>query len=172
MAERHHKKKKDNPTLTPRASNPISRPLPVEPETRVTVTEQLISQEYSGDVPPPAFARDYEEVMDGATDRMFKMAEKALEMQAIQQAHVNLMEAKVVEANITIAKEETEISGRGQILIFLVVLAFISAATVLLALGMDVGGFTVLAGALAPIIALLLYRKDQPQKNDGGKNQK
>lgn len=61
------------------------------PQLRAILISRSQTQITSGGIPPPAMLREYEEILPGASDRMFKLAEN-------QQSHRISLEAMAIPA--------------------------------------------------------------------------
>lgn len=96
---------------------------------------------FTGPLPPPVVLEGYEAVVPGSAERIMAMAEK-------EQDHRHSREDEIVR-----------IFSRGQWLAFVLGVLALGSATLLLALGRDIGGFTTLLFAVAAIVGAFLLRR-------------
>jgi len=118
----------------------------------VGVIERSIS--YSGPLPPPHILREFEEILPGAADRCFKMAER-------EQNHLHAIQNKLADADI--ATQSSALTS-----VFILAAITLVGGIVLIALGRDIAGFAFIATVLAAIGAV--YWRRQMDKAKSAKN--
>ena len=139
---------------------PGANPAPTVSPQSIQVTQQS----FHGPVPPPQILDHYEAILPGATERIFRMAEKA-------QDHRQSLESRATNANIdaqarnlSIAKDKSDnenwCNTLGLLSGFIAALACIAGA---IYLGMN--EHQGLAGALigVPLIGLVKVFRDKPK---------
>lgn len=137
-----------------------SRPSNAEPQESVVVTEraraaeQLITmtvrqqmQRFTGPMPPPVMAREYEDILPGFTERQLRIYEQDRE----------------AERN-SLAAEDTRLA-RGQNFALTAALAVIAFGALVALLGHPVVAGTVVGGEVVALVSAFLYRehKRRPQ---------
>lgn len=116
----------------------------------------LVSQSFSGPLPPPEILGRYEEVVPGSAERIIKMAEG-------QFSHRTELERKVIDSDIQITKN-------GQRFGFLIALAGLIVAAVVSIYGKQWAGSVIGGGTLATLVGVFVYgsrarNKERDQKN-------
>lgn len=118
---------------------------------QATKQEALLYQEHAGPLPAPWALREYEEIQEGAADRIISMAEE-------QQAHVHSMEKKALAQGSFMART-------GQILAFLVVTCGLAAGTYLLANDKSLLGAAVTIAPFVGLASLFVWRRQIDRGN-------
>lgn len=103
-------------TRTPEAILLDMIPEPKKEEAMSIIKAMVVSESFSGPIPPPSILKQYEDMQPGAADRILKMAEK-------QADHRMELEKKAIGGQV-------EQNGRGQIFGLIIVILFIIAAFV------------------------------------------
>jgi uncharacterized membrane protein len=117
---------------------------PSESQLRAAAMSMAFSAEmYSGPIPPPSIMAEWEKVIPGSADRILKMAEK-------QSAHRIAMEQKVVDGDM-------RRSDRGLIFGFIIALVMIIGGFIIIGLGHDWAGATIITTSLAGVAGLFVY---------------
>lgn len=116
------------------------------------------TEAFSGPLPHPSDFEKYEAILPGAADRIIKMAEK-------EQDFRHAIEKQESESFI-------KLFGRGQIFAFTLAITGILSGALLLAIGKDIGGFTILIASLGSIIGKYLFEtKDKDSDRTESKQQ-
>ncbi len=124
------------------ADNSTDAPEVVEPPLNMQTMLQIQASSFSGPLPPPQILERYEEVLKGAADRIFVMAEA-------QSEHRQRLEAKVVDGNV-------EAQRRGPIIGGVLVLAALVVAIVAILNDYPFFGFAAFFTAFAAVLAVTL----------------
>lgn len=103
------------------------------------------AQLYSGPLPPPRVLEEYERIMSGATDRIFKVFEA-------QSEHRHKMESAVISSNIELAR-------RGQNYALFISFVVISFGFALIFFGKDLAGLVSIVTPLASLAAVFITSK-------------
>lgn len=122
---------------------------------------QLKVSQYTGPFPAPEILSDYEEVLPGAAERLFKLVES-------EQEHRHQMQKAQIEAQIQDQKDIREIEKRGQIF-GLVIAAIVMGVVTVTALNdkqftasvLGVGGLT----SLVSVFVLGKRRREQEESD-------
>ena len=101
----------------------------------------VVSERFKGPTPHPAVLHQYEQVLPGSADRVFTMAEKALDHQ------------------IAMERDESRRATLGLKLAALIALAVLASAVVLVTLGQTSWGVGVIVGETGVLTALFLGGK-------------
>lgn len=122
-------------------------------EEVISITRSMIRKEhFSGPLPPPKIIKDYDEILPGAAERIFALAESET-----RQRH-NL-ENKIVSSG-------TRDSTLGVIFAFIIGLVGIGGGVYVITLGYELSG-TVLSGAsLASIVGSFIYGTRNGKKSE------
>lgn len=114
----------------------------------------LVSEAFSGPIPPPAVLKEYDVICPGAADRILAQAEQQVE-------HRQALERMSLEAQIVDAKASRLERRFGQILGALVAIAGMGFGATVMVLGGSVGaiiGGTLMGGApLAGVVTAFIY---------------
>lgn len=101
-------------------SNPPSAP---EQNSKSDEESRIeLFQSFSGPLPPPAVLRQYEEICPGCADRLIKAFEA-------EGSHRREIETRMVDSNIESARSQFREARLGQILAFLISVAFLIAGS-------------------------------------------
>lgn len=130
--------------------------LPEQQDATGTTTSRelrvaLEARSFSGPLPPPELLAQYNQVLPGAAERIFAMAEA-------QQSHRHSMEKTIVAANIAAQK-------LGALLGFFLVLIVASCGVYLIASGKPVGGLAAIVTALSSLVAVFIYGKLEQRRD-------
>ncbi len=119
---------------------PVSKK-PIKPAatSRMLGVRATYAEHFSGPLPPPDLMDRYERILPGASERIFKMAEK-------EQEHQHALE-----------KTLPEIAKRGQLFGFMLGLSGIVGGVVLVAMGMSIAGFGVFLLSLGSLLGVYMY---------------
>ena len=101
-----------------------------------------------GPLPPPAFLRSFEEILPGAAERVFTMAEK-------QQSHRHAVEGR----ETGLRESELALLFRGQWMGFAFGMLALIGAVILVILGRSVEGLTAMLLPVATIIGIFTMAK-------------
>lgn len=115
-------------------------------------SHQILHQEFSGPLPPPAALENYEKILPGAAERIIILAEG-------EASHRRDIEKMTRKAEIRLAKGEHYQIYFGQFCAFIVTLAFVAGAVFLLHNDKQVSGTLLASGAAAIIVLAFLKRK-------------
>jgi len=111
----------------------------------------ITAQQFSGPIPPPELLRKYEELVQGAADRIISMAEK-------QSNHRQILESQVINSNI--GNERL-----GMILGFLICVLAISGGIYAVVQGKNATGIAAIVTPLVALVAVFIYGKSEQKKN-------
>lgn len=142
------------PNNPQRSSKTRTDPQALDPSTVEEIQEnpkaalQLISQtvRFSGPVPQPDDLARYDEILPGAADRIFAMAEK-------EQAHRHFKERTTLD-----------ISSRGQWFGFILGIVILAVGGWLLHEGRDAAGYAALISALVALVGAFFYSRSEAKK--------
>lgn len=128
-------------------NSPPKKPQPAQ--IRHTTTQEI---HYQGPVPPPAIMEKLEQLLPGAADRIFTMAEKdqAAAHEAQRLAHAR---ATQVESN-----QHTE-NMASLVMAFVVCIVFAGCGVILVLNGFEKMGATLLGSILLGVVSSFLYKK-------------
>lgn len=115
-------------------------------------SRQIVHQEFSGPLPPPAALENYEKILPGAAERIIILAEG-------EASHRRDIEKMTRKAEIRLAKGEHYQIYFGQFCAFIVTLAFVAGAVFLLHNDKQISGTLLASGAAAIIVLAFLKRK-------------
>ncbi len=107
----------------------------------------VLSAEFKGPLPPPGLLRQYEDVLPGSADRIFKMAEKALDHD------ISMGRAGATQATL------------GLMLASFIAVAAFAAAIVLVTLDQTAVGVGMILAETVTLAALFLRARSSPKKN-------
>jgi uncharacterized membrane protein len=107
------------------------------------ISQQKITQSFSGPLPPPLVLREYNEIIPGLADRIVSLAEK-------QTQHRIGIENKVIDSDI--GK-----SWIGLVCGLIVALACVGAGTACILYGHDWAGATLATGAVGGLVYTFVY---------------
>ena len=110
---------------------------------------------FSGPIPPPALLEKYNEVIPNGAERIMAMAER-------QSAHRELLEARVVNGNVS---NQT----RGSYFAFAIVLVAIVAGFELIREGRNVAGLAAIISAIGGVATVFIYTKNEQRKERNAK---
>jgi uncharacterized membrane protein len=148
--------------MTKRRKHRNSPPnLPQRPQNPQQVADQstfLVQQQsFTGPIPPPQILEAYERILPGSADRILKMAEK-------QSDHRQGLERQVVVGNLAA-------QARGQHYAFGLCALLFAGGIYLLANGIQIGGLSTLALAVAGIVSTFIYGRSKQEKERREKQQ-
>ncbi|GEM_PF-843460 len=143
--------------------------LPPQPQEELRTLIAMKASKWSGPLPHPEFAREYEALCPGALDRLLTMVEK-------QSEHRQEMERQSVKAQVDDLSADRLERKRGQVFGLVIALAFIlvgAAATIFAGTmaGQIVGAVLGGTGAIG-LVSLFVIGKDKkeavptPRRND------
>lgn len=113
------------------------------------IGQAIVTQQFSGPIPPPAVLQEYEVVSPGFAERIVAMAEN-------EQRHRIQQETSLNQANIEIAHANTSSHKRGQWMALSVAMSGMLLSAVLVYLGHSITG-TLLGGSiLASLVGAFL----------------
>ena len=118
----------------------------------------LIARMRSSLLPPPEEMQQYEQLYTGITKEL-------IETYKLQVSHRIELESAVITEN-------NKRASRAQIFAFIISLMVIAGGFVLIFLGKDLGGFSLVLGALATLIAVFFGGKAKNRKELKNKSQK
>lgn len=128
------------------------------PTTQKNMRPKVQGELYAGPVPHPDILEKLNNILPGAAERIFLMAEKDQDQTiAMQNGTLNL--------NFQHVHNDYKIRTRAQWLAFLVCLLFLGCGTWLVLEGHDEVGGVMLGGTLASIIASFLYANSRNKKS-------
>ena len=110
----------------------------------------VLSTSFEGPTPHPAILHQYEQVLPGSADRVFRMAEKALDHQ------ISMDRAASTRATL------------GLLLAPLVAIAVLVAAIVMVIAGQAAAGVALIVAEVGALIALFLRRKNSANDKGNG----
>lgn len=119
-----------------------------EPATRAVHAQEFL---YQGPVPPPAILKQLEQLLPGAADRIFTMAEK--DQEAAHEAQRKGQELAVQAANDTHTEAMTALW-----MAFAVCLVFTVGGVVLILHGFEKSGMTLIGVTLLGVVASFLRK--------------
>ena len=120
-----------------------------EEQARLVRVSGHISR-FSGPLPPPETLEKYNQIVPGAAERIIKMAEN-------QQKHRHDLEKNVTDSNVSSQK-------LGLILAFVLAMTAIVGGIWLSAHGKSGAGLTSIIGALAALVGVFVYAKEEQKK--------
>lgn len=136
---------------------PLAPAVPLDPQgttpPRKTTRREVISfstTAYSGPVPLPEIIREWEDLLPGSADRLLTMAERQAE-------HRMSLEKTVIQG-------DSQRANWGLGLAFVVTLVLISGGLVLIGLGHDVAGASVIGTNAIGLAALFIYGQESRKK--------
>ncbi|MHC5278927.1 DUF2335 domain-containing protein [Listeria kieliensis] len=131
------------------------------PDEARSVILHSISKIYKGPLPPAEELEKYENVMPGASDRIFQMAEtQAKHRQTMETENINLTK----EINQKIVENETVNNSRGLIFGFIIALVFAIGGFVLILMNKPTSGFISLILPIVSIVGAFIYRRKNNQR--------
>jgi uncharacterized membrane protein len=151
-------------TILEEADQKIFQSIAPNERPKVARLVRVVSQRYfSGPLPPPEILAQYDDIVPGSAKLIFAMVEK-------QSAHRILLEDRTNKA-------QTEQSGRGQWMAFVVAMAFLGGSLWIShdgypAVGAVLGGATVVSLATAFILGKRGQQRDLEQERPGGRRKK
>ncbi len=140
--------------------NDITEELP--PEKKDQINQLLVSQSYSGPLPPPIHIKGYNNEIPNGGERLMRMVEKEAEQSIEERKHRMNMEAKIITNRI----RQTYL---GYTLAFLLAIVIIGASVLLALQGFNIPA-AVLTGAFA-LAAIFITRKNTTSKKSEEKSQ-
>ena len=114
-------------------------------EHRRVFLQRLVTEATVGPIPPPSMLAGYEDILPGAADRIFAMAEN-------QQVHRHELENKAMKAN-------TEAEKRGTYAGAFIATLVILCSTVLIAMGKSAEGLSMVLPSLGVLVGLFLHEQ-------------
>jgi uncharacterized membrane protein len=132
---------------------------PLDPQTPAQSPTQFVIQQQSfiGPIPPPQIMEAYERILPGSADRILRMAEK-------QSDHRQGLERQVVAGNVSAQTRGQRYAGGLSALLF-------GGGIYLLANGIQIGGLSTLALAVAGIVSTFIYGRSRQEKERREKQQ-
>ncbi len=127
---------------------PDSTPKPRDREGNIIATR---TEFFSGPFPHPELLAQYERVLPGAAERIFKLTES-------QSQHRRELEKKVVNSGVINSRLGT-LAG----LVIALAVIFVGFKTV--KLGQSLGGWSLIAGSLASLVYSFRSQKQQQQRD-------
>jgi uncharacterized membrane protein len=118
-----------------------------------------VSAQFQGPVPPPQVMAGYEEIVPGAADRLIAMAER-------EQAHRHQQQERLLNAQITDARQDRLEARVGQIFALIIGLGSISAGATTAVLGAAIAGGFIGTGGVATLAAVFIMGRGKAVKND------
>jgi uncharacterized membrane protein len=146
------REKKERREVERRQNSPTSSQQPAQPPVYVTTIEGV---SYRGPLPPPQILQGYEELLPGAAERIFAMAEE-------NQKHRHKLESEVIPRK---SRNET----RGQFFGFILAIVTIGIGAFLIYLDKNVIGLSVILTELVLLVTLFIYTDQQKRKELGRK---
>lgn len=125
---------------------------PLDPQTPAQSPAQFVIQQqsFAGPIPPPQIMEAYERILPGSADRILKMAEK-------QSDHRQGLENQVVAGNLAAQVRGQRYAGGLCALLF-------GGSIYLLSNGIQIGGLSTLALAVAGIVSTFIYGRSRQEK--------
>lgn len=124
--------------------------IPPEKKDKMLAHYMRVEKSYSGPLPPAEDFAMYEKTVPGAGDRILKMAEN-------QSLHRQSIENKAIDAQIADVK-------RGQILGFIISIIVLIGGTIIISLGKDATGLSMIITALASLVGVFIIGKISEKK--------
>lgn len=117
----------------------------------------LVEASWTGPLPPPQALQQYDEILPGAADRIFRMAEERHRHQIEQEkAAIELEKDALLSVDKNIAAEHSR-SKLGLVFAFVIALAGIGTGAWLTAIGKAGFGMAFVLGPLVGLAAVFVY---------------
>ena len=117
----------------------------------------LVEASWTGPLPPPQALQQYDEILPGAADRIFRMAEERHRHQIEQEkAAIELENDALLSVDKNIAAEHSR-SKLGLVFAFVIALAGIGTGAWLTAIGKAGFGMAFVLGPLVGLAAVFVY---------------
>jgi uncharacterized membrane protein len=139
--------------LNPQNAN-AEEPTASQQRVIMGMVSSFSAEMYSGPIPPPSVIAGWEKLLPGAADRILKMAEK-------QSAHRIAIEARVIDGEINRSKT-------GLWLGFVIGTVMIVGGLMVIGLGHDVAGCTVIGSTLVGVVGAFIFgqkSREQERQN-------
>lgn len=118
----------------------------------------ILGEHFNGPIPPPHLLQEYERILPGAAERIFKMAEQ-------EQQHRHAIISKHMHTASKQEANNAKLAFTGQGCAITIALAGIAASTWLIHHDKDIAGLGTLLTSLAPLIgAFIVIQKKKPDE--------
>ena len=121
--------------------------LPDNPEQIEAKKISILSrmEKFSGPLPPPVILEHYNKIIPDGANRILKLVEQ-------QQTHRHHLEKTVIEGDV-------KRSDRGLILGFIIALVISVGGMILIAIGCDISGLSLILGGIVTLTGIFVYSK-------------
>lgn len=129
------------------------------PEKKEQINQLLVSQSFSGPLPPPAHIEGYNKTIDNGAERLMRMVEKEAEQRLVERKHKMKIEAQIVSHTI-IQKYIGQIMGFAIAIIVLVI------SSSLVKQGYEIPGAILGSAGLVGLVAVFVTSGKFKRKSD------
>jgi uncharacterized membrane protein len=146
----------------PRKTSPFAAPSAPNPQLKAAILSA--SYKFAGPLPPPQILDQYEKLHPGITQKLFD----AVQAEGL---HRQSMESKALDANIEAMRRGYREARWGQILAFLIAVAFLVGGIYLSTHGQPWPGAVLGVGGIGGIVTTFIIGRGAKPVSENGENQ-